>query len=241
MIRFQLLLKPALTAVLFVSLPFAAVSAQAQAANASLASVLAKLDASAATFKSAQADITWDNVQTVPIPDSDLQTGTAIFARSGSGMEVAVHLKTDNGSAVQKDMVYANGVGKLYEARIKQMQVFKVGDKQAELETYLTLGFGGSGKALQKNWQVSYLGTESINGVTAAKLQLVPQDPSLAKSTPKVLLWIDMEKGVAVKQQRFDSSGNYLAFTYKNIRLNVPAPSSDFDIKPPAGTQIVNH
>jgi outer membrane lipoprotein-sorting protein len=204
--------------------------------------VLAALDASSAKFKSAQADIDWDNVQTVPVPDDDKQLGTALFARSKDGqMQIAVHLKSDNGTPVQKDLVYAGGVGKLYEARLKQMQVFQVGDKRSELDTFLTLGFGGSGKDLQKSWVVSSAGTESVGGVTAAKLQLVPRDANLAKTAPKVLLWIDTDKGVAVKQQRFDPSGNYVVFSYSNIRLNGSVPSSAFDLKPPSGTQIVNH
>ena len=204
--------------------------------------VIAKLDASAKTFTSAQADIVWDNVQTQPVLDKDSQAGTAIFARGNDGqMQVAVHIKTDNGKPVIKDLAYANGVGKMYEPAIKQIQVFKVGDKSAQLETFLTLGFGGSGQDLAKNWQITDAGTEAVNGVQAAKLQLTPHDPALAKTTPKVLLWIDLDKGVALKQQRFDSTGNYLVFTYSNIQLNKKVPSNAFEIKTASGTQVVNH
>ena len=206
-----------------------------------LGKVLAKLDASSAKFKSAQADIVWDNVQIKPVEDDDKQTGTALFARKGGQMQVAVHLKTDNAKPIQKDMVYADGVGKLYEARLKQMQVFKVGEKRSELETFLTLGFGGSGKDLQKGWDVTYEGSELLNGVSAAKMQLIPRDPALAKTAPRVLLWIDMDKGVALKQQRFDAAGNYVIFSYSNIRLNGPVPSDAFAIKTAPGTQTVNH
>jgi outer membrane lipoprotein-sorting protein len=156
-------------------------------------------------------------------------------------MQVAVHIKTDNGKPVLKDLAYANGVGKMYEPTIKQIQVFKVGDKSAQLETFLTLGFGGSGQDLAKNWQITDAGTEAVNGVQAAKLQLVPHDPALAKTTPKVLLWIDLDKGVALKQQRFDSAGNYVVFTYSNIQLNKKVPSNAFEIKTAPGTQVVNH
>src|SRR6202042_1631771 len=135
-------------------------------------------------------------------------------------MQVALHLKSDNGQPIQKDMVYGDGVGKLYDASIKQMQVFKVGDKSAQLESFLTLGFGGSGEDLKKNWNVASAGMEQVNGVSAAKLELTPRDPALAKTAPKVFLWIDVDKGLAVKQQRFDSTGNYVVFTYSNIHPN---------------------
>jgi hypothetical protein len=204
--------------------------------------ILAKLDDSAKTFTSAQADIVWDNIQTQPVPDKDSQVGTALFARSKDGqMQVAVHIKTDNGKPMQKDLSYAGGVGKMYEPAIKQIQVFKVGDKSGQLESFLTHGFGGSGQDLKKNWEITPAGTEAINGIQAAKLQLVPRDPALAKTTPKVFLWIDTDKGVALKQQRFDSSGNYVVFIYSNIQLNRKVPSNAFEIKTAPGTQIVAH
>jgi outer membrane lipoprotein-sorting protein len=227
-------------------LAFSAILLLAGAARTALAAddltkVLARLDAEAAKFKSAQADILWDNEQVVPIPDDDKQAGTILFERKNGQVQMALHIKTDNGKPIQKDLVYADGIGKLYEARLKQMQVFKVGDKRGQLDTFLTLGFGGSGKELQQNWDVSYSGTEQVGSVSAVKLQLVPRDASLAKTVPKVLLWIDMDKGVAVKQQRFDPSGNFVIFSYSNLHLNVSVPSGAFDLKTPSGTQIINH
>jgi outer membrane lipoprotein-sorting protein len=216
-------------------------AARPAAATDDLSNVLAKLDAVAAKFKSAQADINWDNVQTAPVPDSDVQVGTVLFERKNGQVQMALHLKTDNNKPVLKDMVYSGGVGKLYDHQLKQMQVFKLTDKRSQLDTFLTLGFGGSGQDLQKSWVVSYAGTEPVGGISAVKLQLVPRDADLAKTAPKVLLWIDMDKGVAVKQQRFDPSGNYVVFTYNNLRLNGSVPSGAFDLKTPSGTQIVNH
>jgi len=206
-----------------------------------LGNVLTRLDASAAKFKSAQADITWDNVQVAPIEDKDSQVGTVVFERKNGQVQMALHIKTDNGKPVLKDMVYADGTGKLYEPRLKQMQVFKLGERKAQLDTFLTLGFGGSGQDLKKNWNVTYAGTESVGGVSAAKLQLVPKDPEVAKSAPKVTLWVDLDRGVAVKQQRFDPAGNYVVFSYANLKLNGGVPSNAFEIKTASGTQIVNH
>jgi outer membrane lipoprotein-sorting protein len=217
-----------------------ALSAEAIAAD-SLESVLSKLDQSSKTFRSAEADIVWEGTQVNPIPDTDTQTGTVVFARSGGEMQVAVHIKAENGKPYQKDMVYEDGKGQLYEPAIKQLQVFQVGNRRDQLNSFLTLGFGGSGADLQKNWNVSLQGTESVNGVQAAKLLLTPRDAALAKTAPKVLLWIDTARGVAVKQQRYDADGNYLTFTYDHIKLNGKVPGNTFEIKTAPGTQVVNH
>lgn len=217
-----------------------AASIPARAAD-DLDKVLARLDASSAKFKSAQADIVWDNVQTQPIEDKDSQAGTVLFDRKGGQLQMALHLKTDNGRPIEKEMVYAGGVFKLYEARIKQLQIFQAGANRAQYDMFLTVGFGGSGKDLQKNWDVSLVGTETVDGVSAPKLQLIPRDANLLKSITKVFLWIDMDKGVAVKQQSFDPAGNYRMVVYHGIKLNVPTPSDAFEIKTAPGTQTVNH
>jgi outer membrane lipoprotein-sorting protein len=234
----------ALTLVLTVALTLAFATAAtllpAFAAD-DLAAVLGRLDASSKTFKSAQADILWDHVQTKPIEDKDTQAGTILVARDGSEMKLALHIKTDNGSPALKDMVYAGGTGKMYTPSLNQVEVFKVGDNKAALDAFLTLGFGGSGQDLNKNWNVTQVGAEPVNGTSTVKLQLIPRDPNVAKSTPKVFLWIDMKQGVAVKQQRFDSDGSYLMFTYSNIHLNAKVPSGAFDIKTAPGTRTVNH
>lgn len=216
-------------------------AAKAAPAADDLNKVLARLDEESMRFKSASADITWDNVQTVPILDQDQQTGTVIFERKSGQVEVAIHLRAENGKPIHKDLVYTGGKGELYDALLKQVQVFQVGNKRSELETFLTLGFGGSGKDLEKSWNITYVGNDPVNGAAAVKLQLVPRDADMAKTVPKVILWVDMDKGVAVKQQRFDASGNYVVFTYAGVKLNVSVPSAAFELKVPAGTPTVTH
>jgi outer membrane lipoprotein-sorting protein len=226
----------ALTGVLLL-----AVAVRPVLAADDLNQVLAKLDAASVKFRSAQADIVWDNVQTQPLPDTDSQAGTILFERKNGQLRMALHLKTDNGKPAPKDVVYADGELKLYEPLQKRLVINKAGANRAQYDMFLTVGFGGSGKDLQKNWEVSYVGTEQVDGVTAAKLQLVPRDPSLRNTVTRVLLWIDMDKGVAVKQQSFDPSENYRVVTYHKVALNGSVSSGAFEIKTASGTQVVNH
>ena len=214
-------------------------AASAHAAD-DLAAVLGKLDAASAKFKSAQADIVSENTQTQPILDTDTQTGTILFEREGGQLQMALHLKTDNGRPAEKDVVYAGGLLKFYEPMQKRLTVFKAGNNQNQADTILTIGFGGSGKDLQKSWEVAYAGSEKVDGKATAKLSLVPKDASMRNNFPKVALWVDMETGLAVRQQFFDASGNYRIASYRNIKLNAPVPGKSFEVKTAPGTQIVN-
>jgi len=79
-----------------------------------------------------------------------------------------------------------------------------------------------------------------VDGKTTAKLSLVPKDAGMRNNFPKVALWVDMETGLAVRQQFFDASGNYRIANYRNIKLNAAVPAKSFEVKTAPGTQIVN-
>lgn len=206
-----------------------------------LPAILAKLDSSAQKFKSAQADIDWDNVQTAPIEETDKQAGTVLFERRNGQLSMALHLVTFNGKPVEKMMVYSGDQFKLYEPRLKQLQIFKAGSNRAQADAVMTVGFGGSGKDLEKNWLVTYITTEQVDGKAAAKLQLIPRDEAAKNTFPKLFLWVDTADGIALKQQRFDAAGNYNVVSYHNVRVNAPVANDAFDLKTPAGTQVVSH
>ena len=224
-------------AVLLSGSPFPV--AQAQSANPQLQKVLARLDEVAAKFHTAQADVTWDNVQTQPIFDKDTQAGTMDVERRKGSVAMALHLKTLNGRPVPKEMVYAGGEFKLYEPLLKQMTVFRTAGRSAQIESFLVLGFGGSATEMQKDWVVSYAGAETIHGVATEKLQLLPRTEAARQNVTRVLLWIDMKSGIAIQQQSFDPAGNYRMVDYTVRRVNGGLPADAFSIKLASGTRVI--
>jgi len=121
------------------------------------------------------------------------------------------------------------------------LTIYKAGDNRSEFESLLTLGFGGSGKDLEKTWVVSLSGTETISGVATTRLELLPRDEALKKNVAKVILWLDLDRGVALKQRFDNTDGNYREVTYKNLKLNSSLPSDAFEIKTAPGTTVQNH
>jgi outer membrane lipoprotein-sorting protein len=208
-----------------------------QAQNASLAQVMAQLDAASAKFTSAQADFTWDQYTAV-VQESDVQTGTISFERKKSVSMVA-ELKQDNGKPAPKTVLYNLGQVQLYEPSIKQLTIMKAGGNRSQWESFLTLGFGGSGSDLVTNWNVSLQGTEKIDGVTVAKLDLVPKEQKVLDMFAHVTIWVDPTRSLSYKQIFYQPSGDKRTATYTNIRYNVPLPASVFQIKPLPGTTTV--
>ncbi len=211
----------------------------AQTPSTELDKTLARLDATAQKFKSAEAEVVWDNVQTQPIYDKDTQTGTIYFERRKGEVSTALHLKTLDGKPVPKEMVYDGGEFKLYEPMLKQLTIFKTTGKQSQIESFLALGFGGSGADLKKNWNVRYTGAETIDGMATSRLELLPLNEGAKQNVSKVILWVDMASGIAIRQQSFDPSGNYRMVNYKIVHLNSGVPANAFAVKTASGTRVI--
>jgi outer membrane lipoprotein-sorting protein len=210
------------------------------ASSADLQKVITQLNTAAGKFVSAQADFSWDQYQAV-VQEDDVQTGTIYFDRKkGSGStRTAAYLKKDNGTEALKTVVYDNGEAQFYEPNIKQLTILRAGANRGQWESFLTLGFGGSGTELQANWKVSLLGSESMNGVQVDKLDLVPLQQKVLDMFTHVTIWIDPIQGISYKQIFFEAGGDKRTATYKNIRYNQPIANDIFVIKPPPGTNRV--
>jgi len=206
------------------------------AAAQDLKTVLGKLDAAAANFRSTSADFQIDSYQTDPVPDKTTQKGSVYYARRGSDFQMAAHISEENGKPVPKIYTYSKGVFRLFEKLTNQVTTYK-NDK---LGGYLLLGFGASGKELADKWDITFAGEETLNGVKTDKLELVAKDPDVRKNLPKVTVWMDTARGVSLKQVFDQGQGQSRVSVYFNFKMNQPLPSDAFTFKTNSKTQFVN-
>ena len=178
----------------------------------SLDSVLKKMDAAAADFKATQADFVWDQYQRV-VDETDTQTGTVYYRRAGKEIEMMADIKQPD----SKFVLYKDGKLEVYQPKIDQVMEYPAGANHSEIESYLVLGFGGSGQDLVKSFDVSYLGEETVDGIATAKLQLIPKSEKFRNNFSKILLWIDLSRGISVQQQFFQGQGDYRLAKYSAV------------------------
>src|ERR1017187_5176708 len=199
--------------------------------------VLRRLDVAAVNFHSPSADFEFDAVETDPIPDKDVQKGTVYYERKGNSFQMAAHIHELNGKIASKVYSYTSGVVNLYEKLTNQVTRFS---KASQYESYLMLGFGASGKDLERKWEIKYLGPEVIDGVKTDKLELVAKDPTVRKNIPKVTIWLDTERAVSLKQIFEEGPGQYRVCFYFNFKTNQPLPADAFTFKTDKQTVVVN-
>ena len=118
-----------------------------------------------------------------------------------------------------------------FDPRTKQVTERDLGSNKQDVEAVMNLGFGGRGSDLQKEYNVTMDGWENVDGIRAAKLDLVAKSETLRRLFTKLVLWVDPTRAVALQQQRFESSGDYQLTHYTNINLSSNIPDDKFVIK----------
>jgi outer membrane lipoprotein-sorting protein len=201
----------------------------------SLNNVLKKMDAAAAHFQTAQADFVWDQFQKV-VDETDTQKGTVYYRRAGKEIEMMADIKQPD----RKFVLYKDGKLQIYQPKIEQVISYPAGGNRNELESYLVLGFGGSGQDLKKSFEVSYEGAETIDGVATAKLQLIPKSEKIRNNFSKIFLWIDLTSGISIQQKFMQSQGDYRLAKYSGVRPNEKIGNDVFQLKTTKKTQFVS-
>jgi outer membrane lipoprotein-sorting protein len=241
MTRFSLILNIALACMLSGS-----TAAQAKPADSgSLDAVLKKMDTTAANFRSTQAEFEWDSYEKVIDEIDEIQTGTIYFRRSGKDIEMMAAVKMAGSDRAKlktepKYVLFSKGKIRMYQPKPDQVTEYDLGNNRAELETYLTLGFGGSGQDLVRTFDVTYVGPETIDGVATAKLQLIPKSEKVRNTYKQVFLWIDLDRGMSVQQQFIQPQGDYRLAKYSSIRINEKIPDDVFKLKTTSKTQTIS-
>lgn len=227
-----------LVALCWCMLPSAAAPQDKSPASGSLEAVLEKMDQASANFHTTQAEFEWDRYEKVIDEVDDIQSGTIYYRRSGKDKDI--EMMADIIKPDRKYVLFSDGKIRVYQPKVDQVTLYDAGKNKTEVETYLVLGFGGSGEDMQRSFTVTYLGPETINGVSTAKLQLVPKSEKVRNTFAKILLWIDLDRGISVQQQFFEPQGDYRLAKYSSIKVNDRISNDVFQLKTNGKTQTIS-
>jgi outer membrane lipoprotein-sorting protein len=203
----------------------------AQVNPSRLDTVLRQMDAASAKFQSAQADLRKE-VFTKVVNDTEEQTGLIYFERKGGSTQMGMKMTSQPPQVVE----YKDGKVRVYNPGTNHVdEVSAAGNNKARFETFLTLGFGGSGKDLEKAWTIEDQGPESMSDgsktVAVEKLDLVSKDAETLKTVAHVTVWVDPVRSVSLKQVLYFPKGDTQTAFYTNIRLNQSVDVNQFAIK----------
>jgi outer membrane lipoprotein-sorting protein len=211
------------------------VAASAESDAAGLERLLTQMDTAARNFKSAEASVVWDQFDKV-VNETDTEKGKIFFRREGTEVQMAADFVEPD----KKYVIYSGGKVQVYLPKIDQVNEYSAGKNRSDIESFLVLGFGGSGHDLLKSYDVKYGGTETVNNVATGKLELIPKSARLKNNIARILLWIDPAKGISLQQQFFEPGGDYRLAKYSDIQMNQKLPDSAFKLKTTGKTKFLS-
>jgi outer membrane lipoprotein-sorting protein len=211
-------------------------SAKSQS-NPDLERTLDRIDGVAAGFRATEANFVWDQYNSVVNEIVDTQKGRIYFRRAGNETQMAADISVPD----KKYILFASGKVQYYQPRIEQVNEYTASsDNKDAIESFLVLGFGGSGHGLLKSFDVTYAGHEKLDGIETDKLDLVPKSPKVRNIFDHIFLWIDPH-GVSVRQQLVTPSGDYRLAKYSDIQSKEKIPDAVFKLKTTGKTLFVTH
>lgn len=206
-------------------------SAKQAPGKATVESVLGMMDKSAADFKSLGADI--EHVKyTAVVKDTSTETGQ-IYVRKDEKLRIDFQNPDQRTILRNGDNLY------IYTPKINRVEEYNIGKNRAMADQYLALGLGKKGENIRKNYKVTLIGEEELDGHKTALLELIPNNEDFRKDINKIQMWIDEASWLPVQQKFFEgSSGDYFLSRYKKMIKNLKIGDSRFKPDWPKGTKV---
>jgi outer membrane lipoprotein-sorting protein len=210
------------------------VFAQQPKPDTELQKTLNQMEAAGKIFRTFTARISQKKYTAVLKEFDTPETGELYVARARDGSTL---LRRDINNPGKSTLTIKEGTAIFYQPGIKTAQRYDLGKNKDKAE-YMAAGIGQSPTNLQKEFAITYEGTESVNGTACSVLVLKPKSQKVAALFSSITLWINKSSGLPVQDKFQEPSGDYLLLTFSGEKLNPKIPQSAFDQKLPDDVAI---
>ena len=189
--------------------------------------VLARMDTAAAAFKGMTAQMKRLD-HTAVINDTSEERGAVALRKTSKGVQILM----DSTFPDKRTLSFQGRNLQIYLPKINTIQIYDLGKKRDQIDQFLVLGFGVSGKELQKQYTIKFNGSETVNGVKTSRVDLTPKSKDAQELFQHLELWIPESEGHAVQQKVYLRGGDYKLLTYSETKINPAQTDAPFVQKP---------
>jgi outer membrane lipoprotein-sorting protein len=186
--------------------------------------------------------------------------------RQGSDMETVLAEVTidyggsnENLNAIKSGRIYLNKDGKArltasqpegltvlldgrtvyyYNSTLARVEEYRLSDHEDRLEPFVPLGFSTTGRDLERDYLVTFIGEDRIDGRRVLGLELTPKKDDLRAIVSKMQIWVDEASWLPVRQA-ISQGTETLTITYSGTARNLDLNPDLFRDDWPRGTQKV--
>src|SRR5271156_820896 len=194
-----------------------------------LETVLRQLDMQSKTFHSLSADVERTKV-TVVVNDHSTETGSLLVR----GDKMLLQMKVPDARTILRtgDNLY------VYTPGLNRVEEYNLEKNRTMVDQFLRLGFGTSGKELQKSYLITLLGEPTLDDRKTVELELTPKSGDVRNQISKIQIWFDESSWLPVQQQFNETgSGDYFTVRYSKIIRNPSIGESQFKPHWPKNTE----
>jgi outer membrane lipoprotein-sorting protein len=202
--------------------------------DAELQRIYKRMEETGKTFRSFSAHFSQQNYTAKLKAFDTPETGEFYYVRAKDG---SVMMRQESVSPGKKILTVKGNKAVFYQPDINQMQIYNLGSYKNLVE-YLAIGIGQSPEKLQKDFDISHQGSESVKGEQCSILLLKPKSAKVTAHFSLIMLWIGKSNGILVQNKLLKPNGDYTLLTFTNEKLNVKIPDSQFEQAKPKGVDI---
>jgi outer membrane lipoprotein-sorting protein len=180
-----------------------------------LDSVLARIDQAGAAFKGMSAHVTRVS-HTAVINEDNTDSGTMLLKRAHAR---DMRMLVDFTQPDPKTVVFQGRKVEIYYPKIETVQEFDVGKSRALLDEFFLIGFGTSRADLQASYNLRLVGSDTIGGQKTDRLELIPKSKEVLQHLTRLEIWV-AGNGYPVQQKFYEPAGDYMVFTYSDMKIN---------------------
>jgi outer membrane lipoprotein-sorting protein len=207
-------------------------AARPAATRWTLESVLHELDRGAKQFRTLTANVERTKV-TVVVNDRSTETGKMYVRRDGK-------MRLELAPPDERTILRAGDDLYVYNPHIRRVDIYNLARHREMVDQFLLLGFGTSVRDLKKNFLMTLLGEQMLDGHKVVLLELTPKAEKMRDQISKIHLWIDEATWLPLQQQFFETgTQDYFVIRYSNVLRNASIDPSLFKPHWPNGTRKV--
>jgi outer membrane lipoprotein-sorting protein len=207
----------------------------------SLADVLNRMDQAATKFSSLTAQVHHIDYTDV-LSDTTQEDGTFKMMKRG---KTVVFLGDFQGRDARQVWMSGNTV-KIYYPKANQVDNFDTRKYTKSADLLLLVGFGTTKAELEKTYDISLGGSETIGSTKTTRIDLKPKSAEAKKLFNVIQLWIPNGGANPIQEKVLSGKENkdYKLFQFSDEKIRTTAepalPTSDFDLKLPAGVKNIS-
>ncbi|MGD0099544.1 MAG: sigma-E factor regulatory protein RseB domain-containing protein [Acidobacteriota bacterium] len=203
--------------------------------NPELQQVYRQMEAAGKGFRSFHAKISKKQYTAVLKEFGTVETGEFYMARA---KDRSTMMRQDITSPARVILTIKGELITIYRPTIKEAQIHNLGKSRENSAEYLALGIGQPPAELQKNYDISYQGEESVGGSPCALLNLKPKNPKTSNLYALIVWWVKKSSGIPIQIKLQETNNDFLLVTFSDEKINPNIPDSKFEQKLPAGVEI---